>query len=103
MFARCAWLCFAHHTLKIGVNFHRFFVHPDFVLLGRLCSELSPSHISQPIFETAYPPVLAGPGCVATRLALQLAPEPTLESSSKFPMGSWTLGSDPGYHSSPRV
>ena len=91
-----SWLCFAHYTLKIGVNFHSFIVHPDFVLLVRHCFELSPSHISQPISETAYPPFLAGPGCIATRLALQLAPEPTLESSSKFPIGAWTLRPDPG-------
>lgn len=79
---------------KIGVNF--IVSLSTQILCCWLDTALSSLlHISQPISETAYPPFLAGPGCIATRLALQLAQNPP-RISSKFPMGAWTLRPDPG-------
>lgn len=44
-------VCFAHHTLKIGVNFHTFFARPGSGLLGESWFKSSPSHIAQPLSE----------------------------------------------------
>ena len=102
-----SWLCLEHHTLKIGVKFHRFFLHPDFVLLGGPCSESSPSYISQPISEVDYSPFPAGSSLVVTRVGPQLTLELTQESHSRSSrcgaMGSaaswdhWDIGLIPSW------
>lgn len=88
-----SYVCFAHHTLKIGVNFHiSFFARPGSGLLAESWSESSPSHIAQPLSQVTYPLFPAGPGYVVTRCSRQLAPEPTPESSPMIPHGCLSSG-----------